>query len=571
MQVDGEETDGPVGGTAAALAAVVSIAQEHGEEAVLRRAVTVGCSLLHAGSGHGWLGSPDGGSSLVVVESCAAGPAAVGEDHPPLVAPVATEQEPLGWLTFTPAPGARPFSPRDRRVAESLGRQSGAVIARVRARLATDAVLTALDPIGTRAGDPPPVAGEASPTIRRLLGSARALLGMDLTFLSHVADGRQTFDAVDAGTAAPALRPGTTIDADEGYCSLLLDDAIPAAVPDVPAHPLLGALAVTADLRIGAYCGVPVRLPDGSLYGTLCGLHSRTTTAPDPARMDALRLVAGLVGECLHDERLAAARQEERRAALRSVIAGRCRRTVVQPIVDLRDGTVVGQEALTRFGDAGEAPVPADRVFADARELGLSVQLEQATARDALALLPALQPGTYLSVNLSPAALLHPGTDALLAAVPAPRLVVEITEHEAVTDYAAVRQALAAHRARGVRLAVDDTGAGFASLYHLTQLGPDVIKLDGAFVRGLLHEPACRAVAAAVAGYATEVGAVLVAEGVETAEQAAALRDLGVGFGQGYHFGHPREPVAGPAHRSGLPGTLGTPRSGAVADLPPGA
>jgi EAL domain-containing protein (putative c-di-GMP-specific phosphodiesterase class I) len=337
----------------------------------------------------------------------------------------------------------------------------------------------------------------------------------------------------------------------------MLEERIPHAVPDVAGHPLLGDMAVTTALGVGSYCGVPVRLPDGTLYGTLCGLHREGGRAPTVGQLETLRILARLIGVRLQHE---ADDAEKRESDVRHFLpllddpspGQALRRTVVQPIVDLATGEAVGFEALSRFTEPSGAPRRTDLVFADARTLGLGGRLELAAARSALALFPDLPPGTYLSVNLSPAALLDPAAFDLLGAAlndAAGRLVVEVTEHQHVSDYPTLLHVLARLRARGLRLAIDDTGSGFASLQHVALMRPEIIKLDIAFVRDVHRDPARRAVTRAMLGFAAEVGATLVAEGVETAAEHEELLRLGATVGQGYHLGRPDDPAAAFARR----------------------
>ena len=167
---------------------------------------------------------------------------------------------------------------------------------------------------------------------------------------------------------------------------------------------------------------------------------------------------------------------------------------------------------------------------------------ELAAARAALTLVPELAPGTYLSVNLSPGALCDPGAYDLLTDMPLDRVVVELTEHEQVRDYAILLHSLSGLRRRGLRLAIDDTGSGFAGLRHLSALAPDLIKLDIAFVRDIHLDAARRAVARAVIGFAADVGAGLIAEGIETVEELDQLRAMGVHLGQGFLLARPGAP-----------------------------
>jgi EAL domain-containing protein (putative c-di-GMP-specific phosphodiesterase class I) len=121
----------------------------------------------------------------------------------------------------------------------------------------------------------------------------------------------------------------------------------------------------------------------------------------------------------------------------------------------------------------------------------------------------------------------------------AERIVVEVTEHEAIEDYPRLRSAVDALRGLGVRLAIDDAGAGYASLRHILQLSPDFIKLDIALTRDIHEDPPQRALAAALVTFAREIGATITAEGVEVVEEAETLKDLGVELGQGFFLGRP--------------------------------
>ena len=210
-------------------------------------------------------------------------------------------------------------------------------------------------------------------------------------------------------------------------------------------------------------------------------------------------------------------------------------RVALQPVVQLDDSTVVGFEALSRFGGR----VPTDRWFRAASRCGLGGELERLTLQAALALLPSLAPDVFLAVNVSPAALEDRTVLELLHASDLSRVVVEVTEHEAVADYVAMRKVLERLRERGARIAVDDTGAGFASLRHVLMLQPDVVKLDTSLSRDVHHSKRQQQLVTALLTFAREVGCVVLAEGIETEEQLDALRELGVPLGQGWHLGVP--------------------------------
>ena len=224
----------------------------------------------------------------------------------------------------------------------------------------------------------------------------------------------------------------------------------------------------------------------------------------------------------------------EERAVRLLVDAGQVK-VALQPVLRLEDQAVVGFEALSRFGGR----VPTDRWFRAASRCGLGGELERVTLRAALALLPGLPTDVFLAVNVSPAALEDQTVIDLLHACDLTRVVVEVTEHEAVADYESMRAVLDRLRGRGARIAVDDTGAGFASLRHVLMLQPDVVKLDTSLSRDVHHSPRQQQLVTALLTFAREVGCLVLAEGIETEEQLDALRELGVPLGQGWHLGVP--------------------------------
>ena len=220
-------------------------------------------------------------------------------------------------------------------------------------------------------------------------------------------------------------------------------------------------------------------------------------------------------------------------------------RTLLQPVVELSSGVIAGFEALSDLGSRDLRG--ADSWFRDAAVLGVGVQFELVLLALALHELESLPARSYLSVNVSPAALLSPKLAGLLRGVDAQRLVLELTEHAPVSDYSALNGALRRLRRRGIRVAVDDAGAGFSSLHHILLVRPDIVKLDASLVRGIERDVARRALVRGLCHFTAEIGAQCVAEGVENAPQADTLRELGVSFGQGWLLGAPRYAETGAA------------------------
>ncbi|MGY1821979.1 EAL domain-containing protein [Geodermatophilus sp. SYSU D00079] len=209
---------------------------------------------------------------------------------------------------------------------------------------------------------------------------------------------------------------------------------------------------------------------------------------------------------------------------------------VFQPIVDLAAARVAGYEALSRFpGTAGP-----EVWFAAAAECGLAAQLESLAIVKALAAVPRLPDNTFLTVNVSPHLLGSPPVEEALATRPdLTRVVVELTEHTPVADVAALRRQTQALRARGALVALDDAGSGYSGLQQMATVRPQLVKLDRALVTDVDTDPVRAALAEMLGEFAGRIDAWLLAEGIETAGELAALARLGVPLAQGWLLGRP--------------------------------
>jgi EAL domain-containing protein (putative c-di-GMP-specific phosphodiesterase class I) len=373
---------------------------------------------------------------------------------------------------------------------------------------------------------------DAEQQIADLLHTARKSLRLSVAFLSRLDGTTQHLEVVD--TSAPFLfREGYQQQQDLTLCQAILDRKLPQVIPDLKVFPEAMKLPAARMPRLRSYVSVPVTLSDGSLYGTFCAAGLTTDkdlTKRDKALMDVLASAAAVIIE-------PEVRSQERRAEisdrLEPLIAAGGPVVVLQPIVDLATGARVGAEALSRFpAEWGMAP---DVCFAEAHGVGLGHVLELLALERAAEHLSAVD--GYIAMNVSPATL-------LLGRLSLDRVLLELSEHDQVEDYAALDAALAPFRADGLRLAIDDVGAGFSSLRHIVVTAPDVIKIDRSIVAGLDTDLVLETLIHSLVEFGHGCAVRVVAEGVETAEEAAVLRGLGVDYGQGWHYGRPGPPEA---------------------------
>lgn len=236
-------------------------------------------------------------------------------------------------------------------------------------------------------------------------------------------------------------------------------------------------------------------------------------------------------GDALRTSRVRATRAEQE--AMRGRLVERAWQPHFQPIVRLADLSVIGYEALTRFADGANPEI----CFDTARRSGLGPELEIAVLEDALHAAAQLPGGAWVSVNASPSTIMDPEFDRVIA-TSTTRIVIELLETEPVGDHPDMLDRVA-NLPGAPLLACDDTGSGWAGLRQLVELRPQVVKLDRALVSGIDRDPTRRALVSGLRHFTNEIGALLLAEGIETVGELDTLCALDVDLGQGYLLGAP--------------------------------
>ena len=377
-------------------------------------------------------------------------------------------------------------------------------------------------------------------SVDRILRAVREHLGTEIAFVSRYLDGgMKELTHVDSEIDLP-MGPGFIDPRENSYCWHIAEGRLPELIQDPADHPFAQTLAITDFLPVGCHLNTPLRLSDGTVYGSFCCLSrtpDRTMTERD---IGILRAFAALAVEQIEANLETDQHRQSLDRKIGSLLAGRGLQIFQQPIVELAGGKAVGVECLARFPDAGERG--PDTWFNEAAEIGRGTELEMLAVRCALTSAALVPDPFYVSVNASPETVISGALEPVLEAYDARNLVVEVTEHQAVADYSVLKKALEPI-SKHARIAIDDVGAGYAGLRHLVDLSPDLLKLDMSLTREIHRDVARRALAGAMVGFARAIGSKLIAEGIECAEEAEVLADLGVDYGQGYHYARPM-PVA---------------------------
>lgn len=369
-----------------------------------------------------------------------------------------------------------------------------------------------------------------------VLNAIREHLRMDVAFVSEFRISDRVFRHVSARGRTP-IQPGDSCPLDEGYCQRVVDGRLPQLIPDTENLAAARALPETQTIPIGAHLSVPVRLGDGRLFGTLCCFSFSADPSLGERDLDILRAFAALLGTQLDRDLVKDEAIEEGRSRIRTALSSGQPSMVFQPIFDLASRRVAGLECLARF--QMEPRRSPDRWFAEAARVGMGVELEMAAIRGGLGFLVDTPPDVYLAVNCSPKTIMDPGFQKFMKSMNLPRIVLEVTEHDHIHDYPALLAALAPLRAMGLRVSIDDAGAGYASFKHVLQIQPEKIKLDISLTQNLDGDPKRRALASALIAFGRETRAQIVAEGIETDAELRTLTRLGVNGAQGYFLARP--------------------------------
>ncbi|MEP2735655.1 MAG: EAL domain-containing protein [Erythrobacter sp.] len=377
--------------------------------------------------------------------------------------------------------------------------------------------------------------------IDRILSAVREHLGAEIAFVSrYIENDERELTHINTDLPIPH-KPGFREPKENGYCWHVAQGTLPELIPDAQQIEFVKDMEITKALPVGCHLNIPLKLSNGQLYGSFCCISREARYDVNDRDMGILKSFATLAVEHIETNLEGDLRRSVLEQTIDDAIKGQVIQILHQPIVSLSEQTPIGVECLARFPDAkSRGP---DKWFGEADEVGRGLDLELAAIECALATLDHVPRGVYMSVNASPSTITSGKLAALFAGATPDRLVLEVTEHNAVEDFAELGRALDELRPY-VRIAIDDVGAGYAGLRHIVDLKPDILKLDMSLTRDVHLDPARRALAVALVAYAKQIDCSLVAEGIENTEELNVLRKLGVNYGQGYHFSRPLPVIA---------------------------
>ncbi|GAA6146815.1 sensor domain-containing phosphodiesterase [Thalassolituus maritimus] len=374
--------------------------------------------------------------------------------------------------------------------------------------------------------------------ISSLIRSVRNRLDMEVGFLSEFSEDKRVFRFVDCARDANLVSEDSCGPLKDSFCEMIADGRLKQLVQDTEASGETELVPEFTTIPVKSHVSVPVTLSDGHTFGTFCIFSREVKPELNRRSLMLVRVFADVIAALIEDARKCGEENRLRQQAILDLLDRDELLLHAQPICGLENKKVVGFELLARLStDLDLSPA---QLFIDADRLGLSAAIGLRViekSREALATLPD---DVYVSVNVTPAFLEQCDISAMYTAEESSRIMLELTEHDEIADYDKLNERLAPLREAGMRLAIDDAGAGYASMRHILLLRPDMLKLDMSLIRDIDQDRDKQSLVAALRGFAEVQGYKVVAEGIETKEELAELEMLAVGCGQGYLLSRPQ-------------------------------
>ena len=381
---------------------------------------------------------------------------------------------------------------------------------------------------------------EITSNLSYILSVIRKHLDMDVAFISEITDDMRKIEIVDTAYPDSPLNPGHADPTEHTYCQRIIEGELNEVIPDTSKNHITKVMPITEELQIGSYLGAPIVLNDGEVYGTFCCFSHTPNDSLNERDLALMKIFADIAAR--HIDKQLHKNQEDNQIKKRitEVLNNHEVKTVFQPVFHVDQQKVIGYECLSRF--TSTPYLTPDIWFQQAESVGLGEELEIMAIEAAIDKMSAFSNNTSFSLNISPEYVINGAVErALTQHILDKKIVLEVTEHAQITDYRAFRNAVESLRNQGVRLAIDDVGAGYSNFQHILELGADIIKLDISLIRNIDTDTSRKALTAALIAYAKETACEVLAERVETQEEFHELVRLGINKIQGYFISQPLE------------------------------
>jgi EAL domain-containing protein (putative c-di-GMP-specific phosphodiesterase class I) len=369
------------------------------------------------------------------------------------------------------------------------------------------------------------------------LKTMRDHFDMPVAYLSRFDGKDAVFRNVSCENPDDFMRPREQLPLSALYSPLILDGTLPSLIPDTGRFPHCRDLAITREMPIGSHVSLPILLEDGTPYGMFCCLSPSPNPTLNSRDLSVMSSFVTLVTRQVRMEERERLLEMQSRTWIDDLLFNSTFKPVFQPIVQLSDGAVVGMEALSRFGPDGTMGV--QEIFEKVQEAGLGPELELVTMAKALDDYEEIRPPVFLTLNASPELICDPRFFELLPTKGLDRIVLEVTEHAQAPDEDALHGRIGALVSAGVKIAIDDVGAGYSGLLRIAKLKPDLLKIDRSLVFGIATAGEQQAIVSSLVHLARGMRCMILGEGVETQADAAMLKALGVDLAQGWLYGRP--------------------------------
>jgi EAL domain-containing protein (putative c-di-GMP-specific phosphodiesterase class I) len=378
--------------------------------------------------------------------------------------------------------------------------------------------------------------------IRSVVRELREFLHMDIAYVSQFHDEFQTFLAVDFSTEGEqvGIREGDSTYLSKSFCKRVADGKLSNLIIDATTEPAVADIPETFAVPIKSFISAPIRMGDGKIFGSICCFSRSTCDWLTPQDASLLGLFSEFIARSFSVKADTLNELFIRQQEISDIIKSKRYQILYQPIIEYPTKNIIGFEALTRF-QRNNISGDTEEVFKIASAAGMAPQLELEIIQSAYEQFEPASDDQFLSVNLSPKTV---ESDAFFTAFPTwheHALVLELTEHDAVENYASFNKKIDNLTGSGAKLAIDDAGSGYASFKHVVELNPEIIKIDASTIRGVNKNKNKQGLIKAFVAYGDFTGTKIIAEGVESEEELDMLLALGVKLFQGYFFSQPAE------------------------------